>query len=221
MANRLTSPTLAQSIPTVNIGYQLYFQTFPDSMIDHKVPLQSRTIIYKVDGSRVPVPYGLSKARRVLSPQLLLKRFDLVKHFLKHSVRLTTAQCEVTLRLLRLFAYYGQVYPKQALVTEQPGCSQATYWRTMQALKGAGLITVVNRYIMRPHAQISNLYHLDKLLLMIARYLTEHGCPFTQKWLQPYLTMPGSQFWGEIRTMTLETSHLDFGLQSPAPQGPR
>jgi hypothetical protein len=46
--------------------------------------------------------------------------------------------------------------------------------------------------------QISNLYLLHKLLLVIARYLAEHGVQFFEKWLRPYLSMPGRSFWPSV-----------------------
>ena len=99
------------------------------------------------------------------------------------------------MRLLRLWAYYGQVYPKESQITEDPGCSKTTFWRTIRLLQDEGLVHVINRYVVRPHAQISNLYRLDRLILVIARYLAEHGTQFYQDWLRPYLSLPGATFW--------------------------
>jgi len=100
--------------------------------------------------------------------------------------------------LLRYRAYYGNVYPKEAQITLEPGCKKATFWRTIRLLKEQGLLQVVNRFVMRPHAQISNLYRLDKLVLALARYIAEHGHHFYEDWLQPYLSMPGREFWSQI-----------------------
>jgi len=127
---------------------------------------------------------------------LLLKKYDQIRDCLVDYAELTTAQREVTLRLLRLWAYYGYVYPKESTITSEPGCSKATFWRTIRLLEELGLVRVINRYVIRPHAQISNLYRFDKLLLVIARYLAEHGQAFQEKWLEPYLRLPGRVFWG-------------------------
>ena len=169
-----------------------------DSMIHHNVPgvIPRKLIVsYK---SIERAPYGVSQSRRILSPQILLKKFDRIRDCLEDVVGLSTAQREVVLRLLRFWAYYSQVYPKQAQVSSEPGCSKATYWRTVRQLSDRGLIEVINRYVVRPHAQISNLYRLDRLVLLLARYLAEHGCPFREKWLEPYLSMPGRLFWSIV-----------------------
>lgn len=201
---------------------------FSDSMIHHNVsPLPHRYIIRSYKDLSTS-PYGVSSSRRILSPQLLLKRYDQVRDFLEGTLGLTTAQREVVLRLLRYWAYYGKVYPKACSIahdssrvvaarygfikespldcTGQPGCSKATYWRTIKLLKELGLIHVINRFLIRPYAQISNLYRLDKLVLVIARYLAEHGTRFWEKWLEPYLELSGSLFWTGVGTGCTDSS---------------
>jgi len=167
----------------------------PDSVIHHNVPLPPSKIIVSYSLLKRGNPYGVSRSYRVLSPQLLLKKYDYVRACLAETLGLTVAQREVALRLLRLWAYYGQVYPKEAQVTGDPGCSKSTYWRTVRILRELGLVHVINRYVIRPHAQISNLYRLDRLVLLIARYLAEHGTGFFEKWLKTYLSMSGRLFW--------------------------
>lgn len=167
-------------------------------MIHHKVTLSRNKKLIVSYSKRVGNPYGVSRSRRAISSSLFIKKFGYIRDCLKDVLGLTTAQREVTLRLLRLWAYYGLVYPKEAQVTDPPGCSKATYWRTVRLLRELGLVQVVNRYVIRPHAQISNLYRLDRLVLLLARYLAEHGTHFWEKWLRPALTMPGQQFWSQI-----------------------
>jgi len=74
--------------------------------------------------------------------------------------------------LLRLFLYYGKVYPKAADVADQEYISKRTFWRAMEKLRDLGVLEVINRYI--NHRQISNLYRLDKLVVMIATFIAEH-----------------------------------------------
>jgi len=143
-------------------------------------------------------PYGVSPSQRVLSPQLLLKRFDQVKDCLEGVLGSPPGEREATLRLLRFWAYYGKVYPKAATVCSEPGCSKATFWRAIAHLRELGLVRVIPRYVIRPHAQISSLYLLDRLILLLARYLAEHGTRFWQRWLEPYLRMPGRRFWSMV-----------------------
>jgi len=171
----------------------------PDSMIHHKYSLPPGKVIVSYDSIRSRNTYGVSRSRRILSPELFLKKYDYIRDCLMYTLELTSAQREVVLRLLRYWAYYGQVYTKESTVTEDPGCSKATFWRTLRLLKELGLIQVINRYVVRPHAQISNLYRLDRLLLLLARYLAEHGVRFLEKWLKPYLSMPGHSFWSTLR----------------------
>lgn len=191
------SPTkIAQPFSPVKPDDTIMRNPSSDSMIHHNSSHSPYHITYKREGRTVPPPYGVSPSQRVLSPSLFIKKYDRIRDCLRCSLGMAAGQREVTLRLLRLWAYYGQVYPKESQVTELPGCSKATFWRTVQLLEERGLVQVINRYVCRPHAQISNLYRLDKLILVLARYLAEHGVAFRDKWLTPYLTMPGRLFWG-------------------------
>lgn len=169
-----------------------------ESMIHHKVPLQKDKKIVYSGGVPLSPLYGVSSSRRVLSKQLFIKKQYRVFNFLKFTLGFPNRESEAVLGLLRYWAYYGVVYAKQAQVSEDQNVSKASFWRAVRRLRDRDLVTVVNRFIIRPHAQISNLYRLDRLLLLIARYLAEHGTAFYEKWLQPYLTMPGSQFWPSI-----------------------
>lgn len=171
---------------------------FSGTMIHHKVlgPRNHRIVLY--NGIGRDKPYGVSSYRRILSPGLFRKRFDQVRDCLEYVLGMTIGQREVTLEMLRLWAYYGQVYPKARHFCQQPGSSPATFWRTVKVLRELKLVKVINRFICRPHAQISNLFLLHKLILLIARYLSEHGQRFREKWLQPYLDMAGRLFWPSI-----------------------
>jgi len=193
-----TNNKVAHAFDLVKSPINSQFPLFSDSMIHHKELLLPSRIIVSYSNICKDRRYGVSSASRVLSPQLLFKKFDYVRKCLADTLGLTTAQREVALRLLRLWAYYGQVYPKEAQITGEPGCSKATYWRTVTILKELGLIHVINRYVLRPHAQISNLYRLDRLVLLLARYIAERGHAFYESWLQPYLAIPGREFWSQI-----------------------
>lgn len=187
--------SVEQSISNVNHLVNSQLPLFPESMIHHKQPIPSSSRIVYKRGLFPSQPYGVSRSRRILSPNLLMKKYDLVRECAINILQFSVGEREVVLRLLRLWAYYGHVYPKESQITAEPGCSKATYWRTVRKLRELELITVINRFIIRPHAQISNLYKFDRLLLIIARYLAEHGVAFYERWLRPYLAMPGYQFW--------------------------
>ncbi|MBA7691991.1 hypothetical protein ES703_100547 [subsurface metagenome] len=169
-----------------------------NSMIHHKVSPNIPQYIVVTRKNLSSSPYGVSQSHRVLSPGLFLKCYDRIRDCLDQVLGLTVSQREVVLRLLWFWAYYGQVYPKEATITEMPGCSKATFWRTIKTLRERNLVHVINRFVVRPHAQISNLYRLDRLCILLARYLAEHGHGFLEKWLRPALTMPGRLFWSQI-----------------------
>jgi len=179
--------------PVKSLNSQLSFPLL-DSMIHHKTRISSRGKVIVSYSRYVCKPYGVSQAHRLLPPQLIMKKHDYLRECLEHVLFLTPAQREVTFRLLRLWSYYGQVYPKEAQITAQPGCSKATFWRTISKLKALELVRVVNRYVIRPHAQISNLYLLDKLAVLLARYLAEHIAHAWPDWLKPALAMPLREF---------------------------
>lgn len=168
------------------------------SMIHHKVRSFRRYIVYKGTVESVG-RYGVSRDKRALTQGNFYKHFDEVRRYLSDSLRLTTAEREVVLKLLRLWSYYGQVYPKESFITSQPGCSKATFWRTIRKLQQAGLIETVQRFLIRKKAQISNLYLLQKLILAIAKYLQEHGVKVNAKLLQLPLCALGQNFWDAIR----------------------
>lgn len=167
-------------------------------MIHHNLYHYNQTIVHYSFKKRISGRYGVSPALRVLSPQTMWRRHDLVVRFLRDAIDLTTGQREVVLRLLQFWCHYGLVYPKENQVTENPGCSKATYWRTVKLLQAAGLLTIVNRYVHREKAQISNLYLLDKLVTAIAKFLSEHGQRFYQKWLAPVFGLPWPDFWASL-----------------------
>ena len=196
--------SLNENICSVKSPVNTQLPLFSSLMIHHKRKGNRNYQILSYKDPGISKRYGVSPSRRILSPGLLCKRFDQVVDCLKDVVGITVGQREVTLEMLRLWAYYGQVYPKASHFGQQPGSSRATFWRTIKVLRDLNLVTVVNRFVLRPHAQISNLYKLDKLLILIARYLAEHGVAFYKKWLKPYLTMPGSQFWDWAHSPILE-----------------
>jgi len=169
-------------------------QTLGNGMAHHKdsiVPY-SRTII-KIVGEEKR--YGVPQSQRILPPGLFIKKYDSIRAFLAGPLELTCAQREVVLRLLRFCSYYRDVYPKAATVCSEPGCSRRTFWRVMRKLQDTGLVQIINRYVIREHAQISNCYRFDKLLILLARYLVECGQACAEKWLKPYLAMLGKDFW--------------------------
>lgn len=195
-----------QPFSPVKSSPPVYPVNTPDSMIHHKVSPNPPQYIVVTRKNLSSPPYGVSQSQRILTKDLLLKKYDQVRDCLAYCMKLSVSEREVVLRLLRFWAYYGQVYPKESTITNDPGCSKATFWRTIRLLKELGFISVTNRYVIRPHAQISNLYRFDRLLIVIARYLAEHGVGFWEKWLQPYFSMPGSLFWRSVTTRWADRS---------------
>jgi len=134
----------------------------------------------------------------MLNPGLLLKKHDYIRAYLVR-LGLTAAEREITFHLLRLYAYYGKVYPKAQEFTEDGGCSKRSFWRAVAKLEEQGVIDRINRYL--HHLQISNAYRLDKLVLCLVRYLAEHGCPFLDEFTQNIIHQTAGPFWAVIHTL--------------------
>ena len=128
--------------------------------------------------SRDLYSYGVPMKRKILTVELYIKRFDEIRHYLEQNIGLTLAERDGILRMLRIYAYYGRVYPKASQIADDfgnmiPGCSKRSFWRAIAKLREDGLIQVRNRFL---HGrQISNCYRLDKLILCLVRWLLEHG----------------------------------------------
>ncbi len=150
---------------------------------------------YNTDKILRATTYGVPAPRRMLTPDLLLKKHDHIRTYLM-SMCLTTAERDATFYLLRLYAYYGKVYPKALNYTEDCYRSKRSFWRAVAKLERAGLIDRIHRYL--NHLQISNCYRLDKLALCLTRYLAEHGCPFQDKFTQDILCRTADSFWKTI-----------------------
>lgn len=212
--------TVAQPFQSVNRDDTGSTIPPPGSMMHHKGSLPDRLVIRSLDSMGTRKPYGVSPDERVLSPSLILKKWDYIRDCLEVVLGLSPGQVEITMRLLRLWAYYGYVYPKESQVTrgtdETPlpqtmdqwqaasmgprprGCSKATFWRTVKILRDLGLVHVINRYLVRPHAQISNLYRLDKLIILIASYLAERIAHVWPRWLTPWLRLSWPEIWQSL-----------------------
>ena len=142
--------------------------------------------------------YGVPAPRRMLTPDLLLKKHFSILSYLQ-SLGLTTSEIPTAFFLLRLYAYYGKVYPKAPNYTEDCYSSKRTFWRAVKKLDDSGLIDRLPRYL--HHLQISNCYRLDKLVLCIIQYLAEHGTPYLDGFTKYCLGKVGNQFWRAIYSM--------------------
>lgn len=142
--------------------------------------------------------YGVPAPRRMLPPSLLLKKHDYIVDYLR-TTGLTPAEREITLHLLRLYAYYGKVYPKADAFTDCGGCSKRSFWRAVAKLEEQGVIDRINRYL--HHLQISNCYRLDKLVLCLINYLAEHGSPNIPHFAHHLLSQIPRSFWQTIWTL--------------------
>jgi len=153
---------------------------------------------YNVDTVLERLTYGVPAPKRMLTPSLMLKKHHYILTFLK-SIGLTTAERPAAFYLLRLFAYYGKVYPKAPNYSEDFYNSKRSFWRAVAKLEDAGLIDRQNRFL--HHLQISNAYRLDKLVLCIIRYLAEHGSPYLSYFAHDLLSRIGISFWRTIWTL--------------------
>ena len=150
---------------------------------------------YNVRRVYYSTPYGVPACRRLLTAGIFNKKFDLIRDYLQ-SLGLTLCERQIAMNLIRLYCYYGLVYPKATLFTEERGCSRRTFWRAVAKLEELGLLDRINRYL--HHLQISNAYRLDKLILILARYLSEHGYSFTDNFTRILLRLTDNSFWRKI-----------------------
>jgi len=155
---------------------------------NNSIPSYSNTILERLT-------YAVPTPRRLLSPGIFNKKFDRIRDYLAN-IELTPAERHVILNLLRLYCYYGKVYPKASEFTDERGCSKRTFWRAVAKLEELGLIDRINRYL--HHLQISNAYRLDKLVLILVRWLAEHGHPFTNNFTLALLRLTNHSFWQTI-----------------------
>lgn len=195
MPNTVSDSNVAQSFQSCQAPQHLPLSGLPGTMTHHNVSIHKRRILTYDNTYGVPPSMKRSPLSKILTPGVLLRRFDAVRDCLGRTLGLTTAMREGALRLLRFQAYYSQVYAKADTVCKEPGCSRRTFWRTIHKLEKLGLLERRNQYVLREKAQTSNLYLLTKLCILIARYLAEHGVAFHDKYLAPYFAMLGSTFW--------------------------
>ena len=146
------------------------------------------------------VSYGVPTPRRMLTPGTLVKKHDHIRTYLL-SLGLTPAERDAAFYLLRLFVYYGKVYPKAPNYTEDCYCSKRTFWRAIAKLEQIGILDRIHRYL--NHLQISNCYRLDKLILCLVRYLAEHGYPFVDTFTRAILKLTSNSFWTAIWPATV------------------
>ncbi|GAH42776.1 unnamed protein product, partial [marine sediment metagenome] len=156
------------------------------------LPIYKDNVSYNSNKILETLTYGVPAPRRMLTPSLLLKKHDRIRTFLV-SLGLTTAERPAAFYLLRLFTYYGKVYPKAPNYTDDFYNSKRSFWRAVAKLEDSGLIDRQNRFL--HHLQISNAYRLDKLVLCIIRYLAENGCPYFNHFTQDIIRQTDNSFW--------------------------
>ena len=177
------SPTYDESPPS------------PQSTAHHNaLPINLNNIYYK-KGIGVGKRYGVPQLHRILTMGNYHKHHDDINTMLRVACGLENRERGAIFCLLRLFLYYGKVYPKAADVADQEYISKRTYWRAIGKLRDLGVVEVINRYV--KHKQISNLYRLDKLIVMIARFISEHH-PIIFGDFGDKLTSFFRSFWDEI-----------------------
>lgn len=165
----------------------------PQSMAHHNtLPRRGLNLFFK-KGVKIEKRYGVPQTQRLLTMGNYHKHHDEICH-LMNRLGLDPRERDAVFVLLRLFIYYGKVYSKAADVAEDAYISKRTFWRAVGKLRDLGVLEVFNRYA--NHRQISNLYRLDKLVLLLARYLAEHGRPISRVGVQ--LAALFKSFWSEI-----------------------
>ncbi|MBA7554139.1 hypothetical protein ES705_46751 [subsurface metagenome] len=144
----------------------------PQSTAHHNALSKDLNTIYYKRGKELEKRYGVPQPYRILTMGNYHKHHHDINNMLRVVLGLENRERSAVFCLLRLFLYYGKVYPKAADVADQEYISKRTFWRAINKLREMGVLEVINRYI--KHRQISNLYRIDKLVLMIATYIAEH-----------------------------------------------
>lgn len=144
----------------------------PQPMAHHNSLPHDLNRIYYKRGIDREKRYGVPQTRRILTMGMFHKYHHEIFHQLV-SLGLETRERDAIFKLLELYIYYGKVYPKAADIADQAYISKRTFWRAIGKLRETGVVEVINRYV--KHKQISNLYRLDKLIVMLGCYLAEHG----------------------------------------------
>ncbi len=169
-------------------------RTIPPQPTAHRNPLSpDNNKIYYKKGIEIEKRYGVPQTRRILTMGMFHKHHHDIRHQLVR-LGLETRERDAIFKLLELYIYYGKVYPKAADIADQTYISKRTFWRAIGKLREIGAVEVLNRYV--NHRQISNCYRLDKLVVMLARYLAEHGHNIG-KWALDLICF-FKQFWSEI-----------------------
>jgi len=149
-----------------------YIQPYLQSTAHHNPSSPDSNKIFYKKGIEMERRYGVPQTYRILTMGNYHKHHHDINTMLRVVLGLENRERSAVFCLLRLFLYYGKVYPKAEDVADQEYISKRTFWRAIDKLREMGVLEVINRYI--NHRQISNLYRLDKLVVMIATYIAEH-----------------------------------------------
>ena len=144
------------------------------------------------------IPYGVPCPTAVLPPKVLFQRWRDVQAFYHSTLQLPEEEVRVVSELVRLWTIRGRVYPTAAQVAETAHVSIRTFWRTVKRLEEMKMVQVVNRYVQREWAQISNLFRLERLIFALARFLAEKGERNLGPMMARFLALPGREFWSKI-----------------------
>ena len=174
--------------------------TTAEKMAQRKAPIPTypNNTTYDKELLLERLTYGVPSERRIITAGVIIKRFDRIRDCLV-MLGFTRAKRDVILQLVRLYAYYGKVYPKAEQVAEDGYISKRTFWRTIADMEQDGLIQRDNRYL--NHLQISNAYRLDRLVLILARYIAEHAAQQFTDFANKLIGYAGSNFWRAIWTV--------------------
>lgn len=170
----------------------------------NSVPLSSHpsTFFYRLRQAKTRtssrIPYGVPSPTVVLPRGVLFKRWRDTQAFYRITLGLPEAEIGGVSELVRLWMIKGRVYPTAKQVAEASGTSVRTFWRTIKRLEQMKMIQVVNRYVQRGWAQISNLFRIEKLIFALARFLAEHGERHLGPMMARFLALPGREFWAKI-----------------------
>jgi hypothetical protein len=93
--------------------------TTTEKMAQRKAPIPTHSNTTTVNKELLleRLTYGVPSERRIITAGVIIKRFDRIRDCLV-MLGFTRAKRDVILQLVRLYAYYGKVYPKAEHVAE-------------------------------------------------------------------------------------------------------
>lgn len=112
------------------------------------------------------------KYSTAFSPGIFRKYSSDILRYLKTFYKDSPKSRNSIISLVRLFAYYGAVFPSAVTVAGENNMSARQFWRALGVMVNGGLIKIQPRFLNRH--QRSNVYDLRELIKEILEFIRLH-----------------------------------------------